>query len=127
MAGVPNSKLKAALKKHAGVFAQAAAELGLTRQAVSMRVARSKELQAYVEEVQATIDDLATSVIVDALLKRDRATARWWKERRDKAFAAKHEHTGKDGGPIEVAPAVNVTVKLVPGLAKLPADDDAVL
>lgn len=114
--------MKAALRKSAGVFSLAARELGCDRANVKQRVDRSPELQEFVANIHREIEDLADSVIIDAMnekvagstrpTKEARAMARWFKghQLRMQGFTLKLANA--DGSPLQIAP-VEVTVTYV--------------
>lgn len=108
---ITDAMLKAALRKHAGVYVLAAKELGCDRTNVKQRVDRSPELQAYVAAIDEEVGDAAEAVIKRAILDNDRTMARWYADRKLKGrgFTTRVEHTGENGAPLP-APAVHVTV-----------------
>lgn len=87
------AQLKAALKRSAGVFAAAAHELGVSRQAVHERVRRSPSLQRWVAEIDTTILDRAETTVIDAVVGGDLLTAKWYLERkgRGRGYATRQE------------------------------------
>jgi hypothetical protein len=113
--GVPEHEVMKALTKHAGVYALAARELGIDRSAVWQRVANSEKLRDHVAEIRSSMMDLAEGVIFDALMHKDKQTARWYAERqgRDRGYVTRTEQTGADGAPLVVAPTVAISVNYV--------------
>lgn len=105
------TQLKVALKAAAGIPAVAAESLKCSRQNVCQRIANSAELRRFVDEVEQTIVDLAEGVVVDALRKKDRPTARWVLETkgRHRGWVRRSELTGADGAPL---PAANVSIQI---------------
>ena len=77
--------LEAALRKHAGIKSFAAKELGVERSTIQSRVDRSRHLQAVISEIEETVLDMSEGVIIEAVRKGDRQTARWYAERRGRA------------------------------------------
>lgn len=123
---ITNAMLKAALRKHGGVFVLAAQELGCDRTNVSQRVRRSPELQAVCAQIEEEFGDLAEGVIKVTLNDRDAVTkkptkaaqsmARWYApmKLRDRGYATRTELTGKDGAPLAPAgPPVKIVVQYV--------------
>lgn len=109
--GIPEHIVRAALTKHAGVYALAARELGIDRSAVHQRVGNSPALQEHVADIRASMMDLAEGVIFDALMHKDKQTARWYAERqgRDRGYVTKSEVTGVDGEPLQ-PPKIEITI-----------------
>lgn len=121
--GISEARLKAALRKNAGVYSRAAADLGCDRQNVRQRVERSPELVAFVESIRDEIGDLADTIIIDTLSRRDaagrpakeaREMARWHKDYslRARGLALRVEHTGAGGEPLPPA-SINIVVSYV--------------
>lgn len=110
--GITIAHLKAALRKHAGVYVLAARELGCDRANVKQRVDNTPELQAWVDEIEQEVLDAAEAVIKNKIVKGDDKTARWYLQMKGKGrgFSTRHEHTGADGAPLPAAPGVNVTI-----------------
>lgn len=130
--GITEAALKAALRKHAGIFASAARELGCDRSNVRRRVERSVELQEFVAEIEREADDLAKGIVIDTLGERDlrgkptkeaRNMARWYRDHGLRREGVKLRLAGSDGGPLP-AQAVMVTVVYVDPNQK--ADEDVI-
>lgn len=110
--GITLTQLKAALKSAAGIPAVAAEKLGTSRQNVSQRIAASKELQAFIAEIDQAILDQAQAVVTMAMQERQPgsakptkeaiATSKWWLERRgrDRGFSTRTELANPDGSPL---------------------------
>lgn len=124
--GISEAQFKAALKKHAGICSMAAAELGISRSAVTQRIGNSRALQAFVLEIEETLLDAAEAVIADAILKRDRQTTRWYMERKGKrrGYTTRVEQTGPDGAALP-APAIKVEITYVDS-EPTPEDEDVI-
>lgn len=90
---IPIGRLKAALKKHMGIVARAAKEVGIARQTLAIRIASSPELQEHIRHVKEDTLDLVDSVILGAIKNKDVGTARWYAERQGKSrgYATKLE------------------------------------
>lgn len=108
---ITDAQLKAALRKHAGVYVLAARELDCDRSNVRMRVERSPELQAFIQEIEDEVGDAAVAVIKSAILANDRQMARWYASTKlkDRGYTTRQEHTGANGGPL-LPQQVQVTV-----------------
>lgn len=124
---ISDAQLRAALKKNAGVYVLAANELGVTRQNVSQRVARSAALRAYVEQIEEEVGDAAEAVIKDAIIQKDRRMARWYAQTKLKhrGYTTRTEHTAADGAPLP-APSVQVEIRYVDAHAEPAADEDVI-
>lgn len=124
MTQVSNAQIKAALKKNAGVFSFAADELGVTRQAVSQRVARSPELQAWVRDIEERLLDVAEGGVAKKLIAGDGSTQRWYLELKGKArgYVRRQEVSNPDGSPLQPA-AISISVTYI-GAAKPEAEEE---
>lgn len=89
-----------ALETSAGIFSVAGQKLGITGQRVGQLVKGDAELEAIVKRQVLKVNDLAKSVIIEAIKKGDARQANWWLERRDDEFKPKHQLTGKDDAPL---------------------------
>lgn len=123
--GITNAMLKAALRKHAGIYALAAKELGCDRTNVKQRVDRSPELTALCAQLDEEIGDVAEAVIKRQLVAGDGRMARWYAERKMKGrgYATRTEVSGPDGGAIPVAQEVVVRIEYVSPKVE-PQDED---
>lgn len=92
-----DGQLEGALRKHAGIKSFAAKELGVDRTTVQERVDRSPHLQQVIKDIREHVVDLAEGVVVDALNKKDRETARWALGRigKDRGYALKVENENR--------------------------------
>lgn len=77
-------ELISALRKHGGIQAEAARELGVNRSAVCKRIRRDPSLAAELREIEAEHLDEAEGVIRAAIRAGDLATSRWYLDRRGK-------------------------------------------
>lgn len=76
------AKVAAALRAADGIVPRAAEALGLARQNVHERIARSPQLQAVMAEIDDDMKDHAEGAIAKALKAGDMATVRWYAERK---------------------------------------------
>jgi hypothetical protein len=76
------AQIEAALRKADGRPAAAARLLGMTRQAMHDRIARTPHLAQLVSDIEQTLLDEAEGVIRRAVRAGDRATIRWYLDRR---------------------------------------------
>ncbi len=90
---VTDANLELALRKNAGIKSLAANAVGITRQAVQDRVAKSERLQRVLVEIEETTMDMAEGVILSGIRAKDKQTARWYAERKGKGrgYASKTE------------------------------------
>lgn len=112
--GITEAQLKAALRKHAGVYAYAARDLGCDRANVKMRVDRSELLQQFLRDLEEEVVDAAEAVVLGQIIKGDQKMARWYLQTKGKhrGYSTRQEHTGAEGAPLP-APTVNVTIGYV--------------
>lgn len=87
------AQYKAALKKANGVPVRAAEILGVTRQAVCIRLDKSPALQAFVKDIEDGLVEKAVSTVSKAIEAEDLPTSKWLLERKGKhlGFALKSE------------------------------------
>lgn len=123
---ITNGQLKTALRKHAGVYALAARELGCDRTNVMQRVNRSPELKQLCVNLQEEIGDAAEGVILNSILKGNVQTALAYAKMklRDRGYVTKTEITGADGAPLQTAPAVSIHVSYVEGASEPEAEEE---
>lgn len=112
---ITNAQLRAALRKHAGVYALAARELGCERSNVRMRVERSEELQQLCAEIEDEVGDACEAVIKSKLIAGDGEMARWYARHKlaGRGYTTRTELTGPNGGAIPVSASVAVTIEYV--------------
>jgi hypothetical protein len=76
------AQIEAALRKADGRPAAAARILGISRQAMHERVARTPRLQECITEIEQTLLDLAEGVIIKAVRAGHFPTIKWFLDRR---------------------------------------------
>jgi hypothetical protein len=88
-----DTRVKAALPRHAGNISAAAQALHMSRQALHARVQRSPELQTAARDAREQIADIADSKIVQSIKRGDMATVRWFADRqmRDRGYGRHDE------------------------------------
>lgn len=129
------NQLKAALRKHAGVYTLAAQELGCDRSNIDQRVRRSVELQEFVAGIEEEIGDAAEAVIKSTIIQQSdkaasRNMAKWYAGMKlsGRGYRARQELTGADGAPIgSVLPPVNIVVQYVDAGSPGPATEEDVI
>ena len=119
--GITDAMLMAALRKHAGIYTRAAAELGCDRTNVSRRIERSPALEEFVAMIEAEAEDMARAITISTLSDRDmrnrptkdaQAMAKWFRDHALRREGVKLRLSNADGGPLP-AQAVLVTVVYV--------------
>lgn len=90
---VTDARLRATLRKHDGMQALTAKALGVSRQAVQQRISGSPELQQFIEDLNAQMDDTCEGNIFKKIKAKDGTTLRWFAERRlrDRGYGPKPE------------------------------------
>lgn len=123
--GFTEAMIRAALRKHAGVYSFAARELGCDRANIQRRIERSPALQEFCRQIDAEVDDLATGIIVDTLGRKEtiggrptkeaQAMARWLKDhkQRGKGLSVRLSALGKGADGAPAAARLQVTVEYV--------------
>lgn len=99
------TQIVAALRRHMGIVAMAAKELGISRQALGQRIRRSAALKEALRDIEQTCVDAAEGTLLHlVLVVKDPASVRFYMERKgkDRGYAARTEVTGKDGGTVNV-------------------------
>lgn len=123
--GIAEVRLKAALRKHAGVYALAARDLGCDRSNVRHRVDRSPALQEFVAQIEQEVGDAAEAVVKRDILGGSVKTAKWYltMKHKDRGYTTRTEVSGPDGGAIPVAQEVVVRIEYVSPKVE-PQDED---
>ena len=86
-----------------GIITTIATKLGCTWHTASKYIKNSPKLSEMVEGEANKIDDMAESVVINAIKDKDVQTAKWWLERRKRSvFATRTEMTGENGEPIPI-------------------------
>lgn len=104
MARISNTEVAEALQRHLGIIALAAKELGLTRQALERRIARSSALKTALAAQRETGLDLCEAVLWRSINEKNVSVAQWVLERlgKHRGYNLRTELTGKDGGAIDL-------------------------
>lgn len=115
------AQVEAALRRNFGNITMAAAELGVTRQAVYLRVMGNERLQAAIVETEETMLDVAVAVAHKAVVNEDLPTTRWYLDRkgRSRGFGPQVGLSAPGGGPIQMR--VQPVAPVLP-IADLPDD-----
>lgn len=112
--GITVAMLKAALRKHAGVFSLAARELGCDRSNVDERVKKSPDLMAFCRQIDEEIGDACEAVIFNALITGDRQMARWYAPIKMRKRGYVVRDTGPEGDALPMGgPQVHFHVQYV--------------
>jgi hypothetical protein len=86
-----------------GIITTIASKMGCTWHTAAKHIKGSPKLKELVEGEANKIDDMAESVVINAIKDKDVQTAKWWLERRKRAvFATRQEITGEEGGEITI-------------------------
>lgn len=119
------AQVKAALRKNAGVLVLAAQDLGLSRQALHMRLHNNPDLQTFKDQIEAELIDAAEAVVANAILAKDKQMTRWYLDRkgRERGYTTRTELTGPGGAAIAVAQRLDVTVTYVDAPASEPEEE----
>ncbi|MFH2041684.1 MAG: helix-turn-helix domain-containing protein [Acidobacteriota bacterium] len=105
------TQIEQALRKSGGLCSGAAQLLGLTRQAVSERVRKSKRLQAALVDIEETTLDLGESKLISAINKGNMTAIIFYLKTKGKkrGYVERNEVTGKDGQDL-AAPVVTIYI-----------------
>jgi len=105
---------KALILKH-GIFAHAAEILGISRAAVAQRVKANPDLKKVVDDIGEVILDTCESTVYASVRDGDARLAMdvLRQKGRARGFGNKTELTGADGGAIQVAGEMKITVEYV--------------
>jgi hypothetical protein len=95
---------EAALRRHRGLQAYAARDLGVTQQAVSDRIRRSPRLQQAVAESREIRLDTAEYKLDQAIEAGEAWAICFFLKTQGKSrgYVERQEHSGPDGGPVDV-------------------------
>ncbi|RZI98570.1 MAG: Fis family transcriptional regulator [Brevundimonas sp.] len=104
MSRITHAEIVAALQRNFGILALAAKDVGLSRQALERRIARSPALKAAWLDLRETGLDLCEAVLWRAINEKNVTIAQWMLERlgKDRGYNPRTELTGKDGGAIDL-------------------------
>lgn len=105
MAAVSNAKIVTALKEARGLVMVAARKLGVSRQQLYRRIEANPEVREALEEARDFTTDTAEAALFKAIAAGEAwAVCFYLKcQGKDRGYIERHqhEHTGRDGGPIE--------------------------
>lgn len=91
--------------EHSGAIRSIAAQiLGVHRSTLYTFMTRHPSLEAFAQEIEEELKDLAEAEIIKAIRAGDMQTVRWYAETKmkDRGYSRRIETVGKDDGPIEV-------------------------
>ena len=101
---IPQDAIEKAIKKNKGNLKTAAEVLGCTRQALHLRVKKSKKLQQIIHDERQGVIDVAESALYNRVLDGDMRAIEFTLRTigKDRGYVEKRQEeiTGKDGGPI---------------------------
>lgn len=128
------AEIKEALQKTLGFQSQAAKQLGISRQAISMRIKKNKSLQALLKDIDEHFLDIAELGLVKNLKEYDLKAIEYYLDRKgkDRGYGLKQEikaQLGVDvavrGGLLVVPASVDMMewIKIARGKQKQLADD----
>ena len=94
---VTDGQIEGALRQTSGIKSAAADLLKVDRTTIQARVDRSPRLQQAIKDIRERVVDKAEGVVMDALNKKDKQTARWALERlgKDRGYATKIENENR--------------------------------
>ena len=75
---ISDAELMAALKRARGIQSLAADALGITRQAVNLRIQGSPKLQEFCEELSERMLDSAEAVVMNSIINMTVEDAKWY-------------------------------------------------
>jgi len=109
MAQLTNLQIISAMRDRFGNRTYAAEDLGISRQALSRRIASNRALKAALEDIHQMVNDLLEARVKKAALSGDIPAAMWLLERlaKDRGYSLRTEHTGRDGGAIDLNTLMN--------------------
>lgn len=114
--GISDERFWATLRANAGLCAQTAEALGVEYMTVYKRASAQQERwDEIIIETREKVTDIAEAHFVKAVQRGDKdARDKWLRyHARGRGYVTKVELGGPGGGPIPVAGAVDVTIKLV--------------
>ena len=97
--------IEEALIKSGGFVSQTAKMLGVTSQAIYLRLKKSPELQAVKEAIEEAYLDLAESKLISQVNEGNLGAICFYLKCKGKqrGYVERQEHTGADGKPIEIS------------------------
>lgn len=97
---------KEAIEQAGGIRTIAAQKLNVHRSTLHSFLNRHPALQAFADEVEEVLKDIAEAKVIQAIRAGDMQTVRWYLELKgkDRGYVRRVESTGPGGGPVEVQP-----------------------
>lgn len=113
--GITDEQLLATLRQNAGLVAQSAEALGVAYQTVYERVRNHPEWAVIIAEARSKVTDIAEAHFINQVRKgKEGAIDKWLRyHAKDRGYVTGIELSGPGGGPVPIAGAVDVTIKLV--------------
>jgi hypothetical protein len=113
--GITDVEIAKALILKQGIMSHAAELLGVTRGAITKRVNANPDLKKVVDDLAEVMLDTAESVVYASVRDGDARLAMDYLKQKGRArgFGNKTELTGADGGAIQVAGEMKVTVEYI--------------
>lgn len=101
---ITTAQIEEALRKSGGFQSQAAKMVGISQQAVSKRIKKSKHLQIAVREIDDTYLDLAESKLINAINKDQSWAICFYLKCKGKhrGYVERQELSGPGGGPVPI-------------------------
>ena len=110
---ISNAKIIKALKETHSNYTMAAKTIGCSRETIRLRVDKSPELQKIVHDEREGMVDHAESALYSSILNKDPWAVQFTLKTRGKnrgyVERVEQEITGKDGGPIRIVKAEELT------------------
>lgn len=110
--GLTDAQLVEALKKNAGNILMAANALGVTDSAIYQRLANHPELAAIQAEMKSKVTEMAKAKIMKRIERDDWNALNLWLTTQA-GWTKTTNLAGADGAPLQMAPAVNITVNYI--------------
>jgi len=113
--GISDVDIAKALILKQGILAHAAEILGVSRAAVAQRIKANPDLKKVADDIAEVLLDSAESTVYVAMREGDARLAMDYLKQKGRArgFGNKTELTGADGGAIQVAGEMKVTIEYV--------------
>ncbi|UVK37390.1 hypothetical protein LHFGNBLO_004416 [Mesorhizobium sp. AR10] len=106
------ARAKQALEQAGGIRTIAAEKLAVHRSTLHTFLVRHPALQAFADEVEEVLKDVAETRIIQAIRAGEMSTVRWYAEMKmkDRGYVRRVEQTGAGGGPVEHTQKMDLSV-----------------
>ena len=104
MARYTNAQFIKAIEDSGGIIAVVAQRVGCNWHTARDRIIKTPKLLAAFEHEQEVVNDFAEQTVLKSIKSGNTQDAKWWLARiRKERFSERQEHTGADGGKLDIS------------------------